>query len=155
MLSLSDEQRRERPFAVIGVIGSLVAFASFFLLPIGFGGASGPLAPVTGWWFLLFLLSSFTQAPFAPGFFIGLLVILLLPGCSFITLVISGVGLLRPVPRRWVRLFTLALWPGLILLGFSFFTDFAAFRLLWGFWGMGLGYLGILVGRYALVQESA
>jgi hypothetical protein len=154
MLSLSDEQWRERPFAIIGVIGSFVAIASFFLLPVGFGGMSGPLAPVNGWWFLLFLLSSFTQALFAPAFIIGLLIVFMLPGCSFITLFIGGMGLFRPVPHRWVRLFTLALWPGLILLGLSFFADFATFRSLWGFWGMGIGYLGILVGRYALVQES-
>ncbi len=148
---LSDEQRRERPSAIIGVIGSFVALASFFLLPIGFAGTSGPLPLINGWQVLLFLLTP----PFGPGTIIGLLIVLLLPGCSFVTLVIGGMGLFRPTPRRWVRLFTLAMWPGLVLLGFSFFAYFAAIQPLWGFWGMSAGYLGTLVGRSAFAQESA
>ncbi len=154
MLSLSM-QRRERPYAIIGMLGSLVAIVSFFSLPIGFGGTNGPPAPVNGWWFLLFLLASFAQAPFSLAFIIGLLIVFLLPGCSSITLVIGGLGLFRPVPRHWVRLFTLAMIPGLILLGFMFFANFATFESLWGLWGMSAGYLGILVGRYALAQIDA
>lgn len=152
MLSfLSDEYRQMRPDAIIGMIGSLVAIASFFLLPIGSAGFDGPLAPTNGWRLLLFLITP----PFAPVALAGLLIVLLLPGCCFITLVIGGVGLYRRVPRHQVHLFTLALLPGLVLLGFSFFANFAVFQSLWGLWGMGAGYVGILVGRYALAQESA
>ncbi len=155
MLSLlSDEQRRERLYAIIGVLGSFVALASFFLFPVGFLGMNGSFVPTNGWSLLLFFLSGFTLPSFPLAAVIGLLIALLLPGCFFITLVIGGVGLFRPVPRRWVRLFTLALWPCLILLGLSFFADFAMFQSLSAFWGMGIGCLGILVGRYAFAQRT-
>ena len=68
MLSfLSDEQRRERPYAIIGIIGSFVALASFLLLPIGLAGTGGPLPPTNGWKTLQILLTP----PFGPGSIIG------------------------------------------------------------------------------------
>lgn len=156
MLSLlAVEQRRERLLTTIGMIGSLVAIASFFVLPIGMGGMTGPLAPTNGWTFLLFLLSAFPQVAFAPAFIVGLLIVLLLPGCCLITLGIGGASLFRPVPRRWVNLYTLAMLPGLILLTLMFCANFATFQQFWGFAGMGLGYLGLLGGRIAFAQESA
>lgn len=88
MLSLlSNEQRRSRLYAIIGVMGSFVVLASFFLLPVGVAGSGGSLSPVNGWEVLRFFLSAFT-----PSSLIGLLIVLLLPGCASITLVIGGRG---------------------------------------------------------------
>src|SRR5689334_12283584 len=127
---LADKQRRERPYAIIGMIGSCVALVSFFLLPIGVAGFDGPpLVPTNGWEFLRFFLAP----PYGPGSILVLLLVLLLPGCCCITLVIGGAGLFRPVPRRWVQLFTLALLPGLVLMVLLFFAHFATFQSLSGF----------------------
>jgi hypothetical protein len=152
MLSLpSHEQRSERPTALIGILGSFVALASFFLLPVGYAGIGSQLLPTNGWEVSRFLLTP----PFGPGTIIGLFLVLLLPGCCCVTLVLGGLALVRPVPRHWARLYTLALLPGLVLLCCAFFLYFAAIASLWGFWGMIAGYLGILVGRAAFTRESA
>jgi hypothetical protein len=70
---LFDEHRRERPAAIIGLSGSFVALASFFLLPVGVAGSGGPLSPINGWQALRFFLSALP-----PGSILGLLIVLLL-----------------------------------------------------------------------------
>ncbi|HLV99326.1 MAG TPA: hypothetical protein VKT82_11690 [Ktedonobacterales bacterium] len=135
----------ERPLLIVGIIGSCLAIASFFFLPLGTMDLGGPHPATSAW-----NLWQDSAAPPPHGSVVALILLGLLPGCALITLLIGGAALFRPLRRRWAHVFLLATLIGLCLLGLSFCTVFAVMRPQWGYLGMIGGYIGILIGRSGL-----
>jgi hypothetical protein len=124
----------ERPFLAIGMVGSLLALASFFWLPVFWGYSAWDV------W-----LQSAPPSPNATAFWM----VTAFGISTCVVLLIGGAALFWPLPRLAAYGYNLALLMGIGVLVFSLWAYFPLLLFSWGGLTMCLGYLCILVGQYA------